>query len=67
MGNIKELKGYAILENIENDRETVMLTFWDTREDKEKYYSNDTLSELVEQLVANLLEWGSFHGSSIPI
>ena len=60
-------KGYAIFENIENDKEIVVLTFWDTREDKEKYYSNDILSDLVEQLVANLLEWGSFHGSFIPI
>jgi heme-degrading monooxygenase HmoA len=48
LGNIKELKGYAILESIENDRETIVLTFWDTREDKEKYYSNDILSDLVE-------------------
>ncbi|MGH9980133.1 MAG: antibiotic biosynthesis monooxygenase [Nitrososphaeraceae archaeon] len=31
-GTIKGLKGYAILENIENDNETVVLTFWETRE-----------------------------------
>jgi hypothetical protein len=26
-GTVKGLKGYAILENIENDRETIVLTF----------------------------------------
>lgn len=28
--NIKGLKGYAIVENVENDRETIVLTFWET-------------------------------------
>jgi quinol monooxygenase YgiN len=51
-GTIKGLKGYAILENIENDRETIVLTFWETREDMEKYYSKDNsiLSDLVEKV-----------------
>ena len=49
---VKGLKGYAILENIENDRETIVLTFWETREDMEKYYSKDSkiLSDLVEKV-----------------
>jgi hypothetical protein len=40
------------LENIENDRETIVLTFWGTIEDIEKYYSkdNDILFNLVEQI-----------------
>jgi len=51
-GTVKGLKGYSILENIENDRETIVLTFWENREDMEKYYSkdNDILSELVEKV-----------------
>ena len=51
-GNVKGLKGYAILENIENDKETVVLTFWDKREDMENYYSKDSkiLSDLVEKV-----------------
>ncbi len=51
-GTVKGLKGYAILENIENDRETIVLTFWETREDMEKYYSKDSkiLSDLVEKV-----------------
>jgi heme-degrading monooxygenase HmoA len=40
------------LENIENDKETVVLTFWDKREDMENYYSKDSkiLSDLVEKV-----------------
>ena len=51
-GTVKGLKGYAILENIENDRETIVLTFWETREDMEKYYSKDNkiLSDLVDKV-----------------
>jgi heme-degrading monooxygenase HmoA len=51
-GTVKGLNGYAILENIENDRETIVLTFWKTREDMEKYYSKDSkiLSGLVEKV-----------------
>ena len=51
-GTVKGLKGYAILENIENDRETIVLTFWETREDMENYYSEDNniLSDLVKKV-----------------
>ena len=51
-GTVKGLKGYAILENIENDKETIVLTFWETREDMEKYYSKDNkiLSDLVDKV-----------------
>ena len=46
------MKGYAILENIENDKETIVLTFWETREDMETYYSKDNniLFDLVEKI-----------------
>ena len=51
-GTIKGLKGYAILENIENDKETIVLTFWKTKEDMENYYSNDNkiLFNLVDKV-----------------
>ena len=51
-GTIKGLKGYGILENIENDRETIVLTFWETREDMENYYSKDNkiLWDLVDKV-----------------
>ncbi|HSF49283.1 MAG TPA: hypothetical protein VLA74_00860 [Nitrososphaeraceae archaeon] len=40
------------MENIENDREIIVLTFWETIEDIEKYYSkgNDILFNLVEKV-----------------
>jgi heme-degrading monooxygenase HmoA len=49
---VKGLKEYAILENIENDRETIVLTFWESREDMENYYSKDNniLFGLVEKV-----------------
>jgi heme-degrading monooxygenase HmoA len=49
---IKGLKGYAILENIENDKETVVLTFWENKDDMENYYSKDNkiLSDLVDKV-----------------
>jgi heme-degrading monooxygenase HmoA len=51
-GRVKGLKGYAILENIENDRETIVLTFWENKEDMENYYSKDNkiLSDLVDKV-----------------
>ncbi len=51
-GTVKGLKGYAILENIENDSESIVLTFWETREYMENYYSKDNniLSDLVEKV-----------------
>ena len=51
-GTVKGLKGYAILENIENDRETIVLTFWENREDMENYHSKDNkiLSNLVDKV-----------------
>ena len=50
-GIVKGLKEYIILENIEIDRETIVLTFWKTIEDSEKFYSkdNDILFNLVEK------------------
>ena len=51
-GTVKGLKGYAILENLENDKETIVLTFWDNREDMENYYSRDNniLYDLVNKV-----------------
>ena len=51
-GTVKGLKGYAILENIENDKETIVLTFWENKEDMVNYYSKDSkiLSDLVEKV-----------------
>jgi len=49
---INGLKGYAILKNRENDRETIVLTFWENKEDMVNYYSKDSkiLSDLVDKV-----------------
>lgn len=66
------MKGYAILENIENDRETVVLTFWDKKENMVNYYSedNDRLRDLVEKvkpMFERLPERNSYKISSFEI
>lgn len=40
------------MENVENNSETIVVTFWETREDIENYYSkyNNILSDLVEKV-----------------
>jgi heme-degrading monooxygenase HmoA len=40
------------LENIENERETIVLTFWENKEDMVNYYSKDSkiLSDLVDKV-----------------
>ena len=51
-GTIQGLKGYAVFENIENDKETVVITFWENKKDMENYYSKDNkiLSDLVDKV-----------------
>jgi heme-degrading monooxygenase HmoA len=51
-GNVKGFKGYTILENDEDSNETVVLTFWNSKEDMDNYYSNTnySLSNLVQEV-----------------
>jgi heme-degrading monooxygenase HmoA len=51
-GTVKGIKGCVILENIENERETIVLTFWENKEDMVNYYSKDSkiLSDLVDKV-----------------
>lgn len=44
------MKGYVILESTRNARESIVLTFWATEEDMQKFYSPDNtiLAGLVE-------------------
>ena len=45
-------KGYIILENDEDSKETLVLTLWTSKERMNNYYSNanDSLSSLVEEV-----------------
>lgn len=51
-GNLSGFKGYTILENVEDSNETLVLTFWGSKEDMDNYYSdaNYSLSRLVEEV-----------------
>ena len=49
-GKVSGLKGYTILENSDDNNETLVLTFWGSKLDMDNYYSNgnSSLSSLVE-------------------
>ena len=46
---IKGMKGFIIMDNLQNAQETVVVTLWETKEDMDKYYREDNklLSDLV--------------------
>jgi|SRR5690348_5232684 heme-degrading monooxygenase HmoA len=50
-GKVKGLAGYIIMDNIHNEQEMIVLTFWNTREDMDAFYrpENKTLSDFVEK------------------
>ncbi len=47
----KKMRGHIILDSISDIRESIILTFWDTREDMDRFYSpqNKALASLVER------------------
>jgi heme-degrading monooxygenase HmoA len=47
----KEMRGHIILENVNDIQESIILTFWETREDMDRFYStqNEALASLVER------------------
>jgi heme-degrading monooxygenase HmoA len=47
----KEMRGHIILDSTSDFPESIVLTFWETREDMEKFYSpqNKALASLVER------------------
>jgi heme-degrading monooxygenase HmoA len=47
----KKMRGHIILESISDFQESIVLTFWETREDMDKFYStqNKALTNLVER------------------
>ena len=51
-GNVNGFKGYTILENSDDNKETLVLTFWKSKADMDNYYSNgnSSLSSLVEEV-----------------
>jgi len=51
-GKVSGFKGYTILENSDDKKETLVLTFWVSKGDMDNYYStgNSSLSSLVEEV-----------------
>jgi heme-degrading monooxygenase HmoA len=51
-GKVSGLKGYTILENSDDNNETLVLTYWRSKVDMDNYYSNgnSSLSSLVEEV-----------------
>lgn len=47
----KEMKGHIILESTSDLQESIILTFWETREEMDKFYSiqNKNLANLVDR------------------
>ena len=47
----KKMRGHIILDSTSDFQESIVLTFWETREDMDKFYStqNKALSNLVER------------------
>jgi heme-degrading monooxygenase HmoA len=47
----KEMRGHIILESVNDIQESIILTFWETREDMDRFYStqNEALGRLVER------------------
>ena len=47
----KEMRGHLILDGISDLKESIVLTFWETKEDMDKFYSpqNKALADLVER------------------
>jgi|SRR5687767_2515336 len=52
---IKGMRGFIIMDSIENMQETIVITLWQTKEDMDEYYraDNKMLSDLVLKSAAN--------------
>lgn len=47
-----KMKGFIVMDSLEDPSESIVLTFWETKEDMDEFYQKDNhlLSELVEKL-----------------
>jgi heme-degrading monooxygenase HmoA len=48
----QEMKGHMILQSMSNPNESIVLTFWEVKEEMDKFYSrdNNVLADLVERV-----------------
>jgi len=49
-GKVKGMKGFVIMDSIGDSQESVVLTFWETRDNKDSFYKPDNkdLADFVE-------------------
>ena len=49
-GKVKGMKGFLVMDNTKDAQESIVLTFWKTKEDMDAFYSpyNKTLANFVE-------------------
>lgn len=54
---IKGLKGFIIMNNVENTQETIALTFWETKEDMDTYHKlNNKWFSIITERIKPLFE-----------
>jgi len=51
--NVNGFKGYTIIENVEDSNDTLVLTFWGSKEDMDNCYSNC----IAIRVIIIVLEW----------
>jgi heme-degrading monooxygenase HmoA len=52
-GEVKgTMKGFVVMDNMQDPQESIVLTFWETKEDMDAFYQpdNKVLSDLVDKL-----------------
>jgi quinol monooxygenase YgiN len=51
-GKATGMRGFVVMDSIQDLQESIVLTFWETKEDMDAFYqpNNRTLSDLVEKL-----------------
>lgn len=51
-GKVKGLKGYMVMDNLQYEQESIVLTFWESKEDMDAFYSsnNKDLLHFVEKI-----------------
>ncbi|HJY15028.1 MAG TPA: hypothetical protein VJ225_03290 [Nitrososphaeraceae archaeon] len=54
-GKIKGMKGCLVIDNLVDSQETIVITFWETKGDMDKYYRSDNrvLSDFVLKAKSN--------------
>jgi heme-degrading monooxygenase HmoA len=53
MASEKGLKGFLLMESLNDQNEVINMTFWETKEDSDAYYSQDkTYAAILEKTVS---------------